>query len=185
MQAGPSPQVAEPGAPPKIRGRHVALAMGVGAIAGAFAMLGETGYIVPSFALALIDPLFFSLLTVAIVAPLVEEAVKPIGLMVVWHEEQPDFRLVQWALLGFMAGLGFALMEDALYMYGVASWGWGTMLMLLGTRLLFPVHMLCTTLTGTGYGLWTKTKNPWHFIFFLAVAMCIHGFFNFAVSVVG
>ncbi|MEW5936823.1 MAG: PrsW family glutamic-type intramembrane protease [Candidatus Thermoplasmatota archaeon] len=171
--------------PERIRPKHLLLSFGLGAFSGFLAVVGEIGFIGNTLPLALADMTLWTLLLASIVAPLVEESVKPVGLFVAYQEDRPNLTIQQWALLGLMAGLGFALLEDILYVLSIVPFGADAALTLLGMRLLFPVHMICTTLTGIGYGLWVKTRQPMHFILFIAIAMCIHGLFNFSASVVG
>jgi RsiW-degrading membrane proteinase PrsW (M82 family) len=120
-----------------------------------------------------------------IVAPFVEELAKPIGLYFIRSEEKPDFKLGDWALLGAMAGLGFAMVENFLYAATVLSYGADVSAMLLGLRFLLPLHMIATAISGYGVGLWAKTGNAKYFAACISVSMLLHGLFNLAASVVG
>ena len=165
--------------------KYIAIAFLAGAVSAGLASFGELGFsgtLIPANkqVVTLSD-----LILVALIAPIVEECVKPIGLYLIGHEEKPNLTVAEWAWLGFFAGLGFALIEDALYAVGLAKYGAGPMLVLLGMRLALPLHMIATTLTGIGIGLYQKTKDPGYFAAMLLLAMTVHGVFNFVVTVVG
>ncbi|HTP09907.1 MAG TPA: PrsW family glutamic-type intramembrane protease, partial [Anaerolineae bacterium] len=85
-------------------------------------------------------------------APLVEEAVKAVGLRGLrrWIQHPAD----GW-LLGFAAGLGFGLLEGAFNLDATENWflgGWMRLAALL-------LHGLATSLTGLGYARYLQTQQ--------------------------
>jgi RsiW-degrading membrane proteinase PrsW (M82 family) len=165
--------------------RYMGIAFALGALSAGLAIAGEFGFggaLLP-FSATEVD--LGTIVLVAVVAPLIEELVKPIGLLLIHKEERPSLTMMDWALLGLFAGLGFALLEDALYTLNMAQYGTGAMLVLMGTRLAFPLHLITTTLAGAGYGLYARSGKPADFARYLVLAMLVHGAFNFAVTVVG
>jgi len=145
-------------------------------------MLGTYPAIMP---FSLEDADLVTIILAVMVAPFVEELAKPLGLYFVGHEERPDFNMRDWALLGAMAGLGFAVVENFLYAATVLSYGPDVSIWLLGLRFLLPLHVLATAVSGYGFGLWSKTGNAKYFAACISVSMLLHGVFNLAASVVG
>ena len=83
-------------------------------------------------------------LLVVVIAPLLEEALKAVGLRFMrrWLHRTSD-----GLLLGLACGLGFGVLESGLYLYGLDNWlvgGW----MRLGTA---AMHGVATSLVGVAY----------------------------------
>ena len=173
---------------PNLTSKHVAIALGFGALSTLIASWGELGFMMdigqlPSTFIENPDPV--TILLAVIIAPFVEELAKPLGLYFLRYEEKPNLNLQEWALLGALAGLGFAIVENVMYASGVLQYGNEAAAMLLLLRFMLPLHMIASAVTGYGFGLWVKTKNTKYFAGCLAVAMLLHGLFNLAASVVG
>ncbi|MFH0815905.1 MAG: PrsW family glutamic-type intramembrane protease [Methanobacteriota archaeon] len=164
--------------------RYLMLAFAAGAASAALATIGELALGVDITAETGAASAM-TIVLVTLVAPVVEECVKPLGVFLIQKEERPQFQMKDWAMLGLFAGLGFALLEDFLYATGVLSYGWEAALALLGMRLLLPLHLVASTLTGIGIGMYQKTGRPLDFAVMLVPAICLHALFNFAAVIVG
>ncbi len=165
---------------------HYLIALGVGAIGGFIAAFGETLYIGVAAATLLIGGSLFTLALAVVIAPLVEESVKPLGLLLLKEDQGLKFNLAGWALLGSFAGVGFGLAENVVYFASALPFGLEVALSLLFMRTLLtvPLHSINTTLTGFGVGLWQKSQNARLLVAFLLAAMIIHGSFNLLASLV-
>ncbi len=174
---------------PRVKGRHILMAFGFGAISTLVASWASLGLMLDAFPVLLPvtmdDGSALGILMAVIVAPFIEELAKPIGLYLMNHEEKPDFQLNEWALLGAMAGLGFAVVENFLYAASALSYGTEASIWLLGLRFLLPLHMVATAISGFGFGLWTKTGKAKYFAGCIFISMLLHGLYNLAASVVG
>jgi RsiW-degrading membrane proteinase PrsW (M82 family) len=166
---------------------HALTCLGLGAVAGFIAGWANTAYGGLAVPLYFIRPTLFTIVLVSLVAPVVEESIKPLGLYFLKEEEKTVLRLGDWALLGAFAGLGFALLENGLYALEVSTHGAGIVATLLGLRTLLciPIHMTATTITGFGVGVWARTGRAGYFLRFLVLAMLVHGLYNFTMTVVG
>ena len=174
---------------PNLKTRHLLMAFGFGAISTLVASWVSLGMMLGTFPVTLPTSLqeasAVSLLMAVIVAPFVEEMAKPIGLYFLQAEEKPALELKEWALLGAMAGFGFAVVENFLYAATVLSSGTEVSLWLLGLRFLLPLHVIATAISGFGFGLWAKTRNAKYFAACIFVSMLLHASFNLAASLVG
>lgn len=172
------------GEPDLIPKKYIAIAFLGGAVSAGLATLGELGY-GGFFTPTVVETVdLTTLIMVALIAPIVEESVKPLGIYLIGRDEKPNLTIMEWAWLGLFAGLGFALLEDALYASMAAGSGGNAMLALTAIRLALPVHMIATTLSGIGVGLYHKTKDPRNFLMMLVLAMAVHGIYNFSVTVI-
>ena len=165
---------------------HYLIAIGIGAVSGLIAAFGEILYIGVAAVTLLVSGSLFTLATVVAIAPLVEESVKPLGLLLLKEEERLRFDLPSWALLGSLAGIGFGFSENVVYFFAALPYGLGVSFSLLFMRglLTVPLHAMTTTLTGFGIGMWQKSQNARALILFLVIAMIIHGSFNLLASLV-
>jgi RsiW-degrading membrane proteinase PrsW (M82 family) len=174
---------------PNLKPRHVAIAFCFGALSTLIASWASLGLMLDTLAITLPTSLqettIVTILMAVIVAPFIEEMAKPIGLYIMQAEEKPSIELKEWAFLGAMAGLGFAVVENFLYAATVLSYGNEVSLWLLGLRFLLPLHMIASAISGFGFGLWVKTKNAKYFAACIFVSMLLHGLFNLAASLVG
>ena len=156
------------------------LAMAFGIVAAIPAMIFESVGSAGAFVVGAGNADIAMLAVAVIIAPIVEESVKPFGLYLAHLDLKPVLTLKQWAILGFLAGLAFSLFEDLLYVlvYAGPSLGADGMLATAVLRIHTPVHMLCTTMTGFGIGMWHQTKRWEPFIATLAMAVLVHAFWN-------
>lgn len=171
----------------RLRLAHVLTCLGLGAISGfiaGYANITYGGFAVPFY---FVSPTLFIIILVSVVAPLVEEPIKPLGLYFLKEEERVSLRIKDWALLGAFAGLGFGLLENSLYAIEASTYGAAVTTTLFGLRTLLciPMHMVATTITGFGLGLWARTGNARYFLKFLILAILVHGLYNFTVTMVG
>ena len=174
---------------PNIDYRHMAMALGFGALSTLLAFWGEMGLMADTTPLmqpfADADSTPAMILMTVLIAPFVEELAKPLGLYFLQAEEKPNLTLKEWAFLGALAGLGFAIVENFLYAGTVGGSGPEASAMLMILRFMLPLHMMASAISGYGFGLWAKTKNAKYFIYCLLAAMILHGLFNLAATLVG
>jgi len=173
---------------PNLNYKHMAVALGFGAIATLIASWGEMGLMMDTVPLVIPiteDPTPSMILMAVLIAPFVEEMAKPIGLYLLQAEERPNLELREWAFLGAMGGLGFAIIENFMYAGSVGSAGTGAAAMLMLLRFMLPLHMIASAITGWGFGLWAKTGNARYFVYCILTAMILHGLFNLAATLVG
>lgn len=174
---------------PNIRPVHIVIAFGFGAISTLVASWASLSLMINTYPVLL--PMTFQpddmvmVLMAVIVAPFVEELAKPIGLYFMHAEEKPDLELGEWAFLGAMAGLGFAVVENFLYASSVMVYGFDTSVWLLVLRFLLPLHMVASSIAGFGFGLWVKTGKGKYFAGCIFTSMLLHGLYNLAATVVG
>jgi RsiW-degrading membrane proteinase PrsW (M82 family) len=104
-------------------------------------------------------------------APLIEEALKAVGLRGVrrWIQRPAD----GW-LLGFAAGLGFGLLEGAFNLDTTENWFLGGWLRLAALLL----HGLATSLTGLGYARFLQTRQRGELWRGYWRAVIMHGLWN-------
>lgn len=174
---------------PNLKTRHLLMAFGFGAISTLVASWASLGLMLDILPVTLPtnmgEATTVTILMAVIVAPFIEEMAKPIGLYFLQAEEKPVLELKEWALLGAMAGFGFAVVENFLYAATVLTDGAEVSLWLLGLRFLLPLHIIATAISGFGFGLWVKTRNAKYFAACIFVSMLLHASFNLAASLVG
>jgi RsiW-degrading membrane proteinase PrsW (M82 family) len=119
------------------------------------------------------DPVLLALFFAGAVigAPLVEEALKAVGLRGLrrWIQRPAD----GW-LLGFAAGLGFGLLEGAFNLDSTENWFMGGWLRLAALLL----HGLATSLTGLGYARYLQTQRRGELWRGYGHAVILHGLWN-------
>lgn len=166
---------------------HMLICLGFGALAGFIAGWANTSYAGLVTPLYFIRPNLFTIFVVSVIAPIVEEPLKPLGLYFLREEEKVSLRLRDWVILGTFAGLGFGLLENISYALEVSSYGVSVAFALFGLRTFasLPVHAIATTISGFGIGLWAKTGKTGYFFKFLVVSVLIHGLYNFTVTMMG
>ncbi|OPY25268.1 MAG: hypothetical protein A4E28_03253 [Methanocella sp. PtaU1.Bin125] len=130
------------------------------------------------------------LITAVIIAPIVEETAKGLGLLILSGHHEFD-SMFDGILFGFAAGMGFAAIENWLYfasnagpvsMGGVVPWVY---IILYRSFLGSLSHGCFTAATGAAIGYFKsrdKLKHYTLFAFFLGlpVAMVLHALFNFS-----
>jgi RsiW-degrading membrane proteinase PrsW (M82 family) len=155
-----------------------------GATSGFIAMFTNTLYMLGAIPIALFSANLFIIFVVTIIAPVVEESGKIFALWILKTEGTFKLKTIHWVLLGTIAGLGFALLEN--YVYFQRFWvdySPATSYHLLLMRFQFPVHMLASATAGFGIAEWKRTENARLFFIWLIVAMFIHGSYNYLVTV--
>ncbi len=131
------------------------------------------------------DNLFsYEILTAVIIAPFVEELVKPLALRTkTVYRELDEFK--DGLIFGAVAGLGFSATENMLYGLDFLKEGLVYFLIFMSIRSIGGclLHASATALTGYGYGksLLMKTSVLRVFPYFL-VATLMHASYNFLVS---
>ena len=123
-------------------------------------------------------------MTATVVAPLVEEPAKAIGLLIIYafarrrvHETHGPLSGV---VLGGTIGLGFTLTEDILHIVGAAEEAGGAGfagVFFLRTVMLGLGHATFTALTGLGFGLFATMTSGWRWLMpclGLGAAMIVH-----------
>lgn len=165
---------------------HYLIALGIGAIGGFIAAFAETIYVGIAAVTLLVNGSLFTFALAIVIAPLVEESVKPLGLLLLKEDQRLRFDLPSWAILGSLAGIGFGFAENVVYFFGALPFGLDVSLSLFLMRglLTAPLHGISTTITGFGIGLWQKSQNARLLLLSLLFAMIIHGSFNFLASVI-
>lgn len=129
----------------------------------------------------------------SLVAPMVEEAVKAIILVVLFFASKREFdNVLDGIIYGAMVGLGFAMVENVLYLQSIAfEGGVGAMftLWLLRAGLFGLNHSMFTAFTGAALGLARSLKVGWQKglvpVLGLVAAILFHALHNGLTSVVG
>jgi RsiW-degrading membrane proteinase PrsW (M82 family) len=173
----------------ELKKSHLLISTGLGGLIGFLCAWVETFYMIPTLPLFFVTGNFtiITLISACIIAPFVEELSKPMGVYLVKMEEKPLLSVKNWMLLGTFAGLGFGLMENAMYTlnaFSVAGANAGLLLLLLRMLLCLPLHMIATTISCFGFGLWANTGKIKYFIVYLLISMLIHGSYNFIASII-
>lgn len=170
-----------------IKAEHALICLGIGASSGfvaGWANFSYIGFVSPLF---FVDQTVITIIAITIMAPFLEEQVKPLGLYLLKEEENISLSLMNWALLGLLSGLGFGLLENVFYAIQAAEFGLDVALLLFSLRMLLsvPIHMISTMITGFGVGVWEKRDRGIYFILYLAIAMVIHGLYNGVAILLG
>lgn len=135
-----------------------------------------------------------TLTTGSITAPLVEEFLKGLALLVVWVAFRLEFdSYLDGIVYGAIIGLGFAATENALYIYtlGYLEEGWAGLATVSVLRIvLFGFqHAYYTAFTGLGFAAARLSRRGW--IRWLAplagltLAVLTHSFHNSLIPIVG
>ncbi len=124
------------------------------------------------------------LLTVVLVAPIVEEIVK--SLVLVYFGRRPDFTyFVDGAIYGFAAGIGFSILENLFYISQASSGGEGTLLVISRSFSTCLMHGSASALVGVSIGRfryghsWTRTLSA---VLGWGAAIVLHSGFNRVVE---
>jgi len=129
------------------------------------------------------EELAASLLTVAVVPPLVEEAFKGLGVRLVLS---PQSSRATAFVLGVVAGTSFGTVEALLYGTGALNsaetdW-WSLMLMRAGST---TAHALASGLVGLGWYHVLVLGRPLRGSLYYGVAVLVHGVWNGLIVLVG
>ena len=122
--------------------------------------------------------------TAILIAPFVEELVKPFALRTKTVKNE-IVELEDGLIYGAVAGLGFSATENLFYGYSFLSEGLVVFLFLIIIRSFGGclLHASATALTGYGYGKTIIKKKSIIRVFpFFLLAVLIHAFYNFLVS---
>lgn len=130
--------------------------------------------------------ILYSLTNVGIIAPLTEETLKSLIILVIFLVYRQEFDSVTDGILyGALVGFGFSVVEDVLYFMGsLLGEGWGSWGMTVALRVgLYNLnHSLFTACVGVGFGLARNTKEMWKKVLFpiagWIAAMVLHGIHN-------
>jgi len=122
-------------------------------------------------------------LTLGVLAPVVEEALKGLGVLAIFFLWQREFDgVMDGVLYGATVGLGFALTENLLYLFSPTAWE----VMLLRILPFGLNHALFTAFTGVCLGLARQSRRPgrWLFLFplGLGVGIAFHALHNLSVG---
>lgn len=151
-----------------------------GATAGFLASISNTYYMAYIIPVAVVSPTLFVIILVSVIAPIVEEILKPAGLFAFADDGGKTMPLFYWALYGMFAGLGFASLENYIYFQRfLVDYTLTESLQILSIRLLFPVHMLGSALVGIGIGLYRIKKGLVYLVIFTLLGILVHGAYNF------
>jgi RsiW-degrading membrane proteinase PrsW (M82 family) len=126
----------------------------------------------------------FGLSTAIIIAPFVEELVKPFALRTKIVKREIK-ELEDGLIYGAVAGLGFSATENLFYGYSFLSEGLVVFLILIIIRSFGGclLHASATALTGYGYGkTLIRNKSILRVIPYFIIAVFAHALYNFLVS---
>ena len=173
----------------KLKKSWLLISLGLGGLIGFLCAWVNTFYMITTLPLFFVTGNFniIMLVTACIIAPFVEELSKPIGVYLIKMEEKTLLSVKNWMILGTFAGLGFGLMENMMYAFNataVAGGEAGLLLLLLRMLLCLPLHMIATTISCFGFGLWINTGKIKYFVFSMLTAMFIHGSYNFVAYII-
>jgi RsiW-degrading membrane proteinase PrsW (M82 family) len=102
--------------------------------------------------------------TTSIVAPIVEEFLKGLAVAIVFFIFYNEFdSILDGIIYGGMVGLGFAAIENTIYIYrnGYLDGGWGGLFLLAFIRVILVgwMHAFFTAFTGIGFAVARTNKN--------------------------
>jgi len=134
------------------------------------------------------------LVTASVFAPIVEESLKGLAVLIVFLFFRKEFdSVLDGMIYGGVVALGFAATENAFYIYdrGFSEGGWGGFWFLVFVRVILVgwQHPFYTAFTGIGLATSRMSRNPLVKIIApfvgLGVAMLTHSFHNTFASLVG
>ena len=132
--------------------------------------------------------------TVSIVAPIIEEALKGLAVLVVFFLFRKEFdSILDGIVYGAIAAMGFAAIENVLYIYrnGYQDSGWEGFWLLVFIRVFLVgwMHPFFTAFTGIGLAVARTSRNMLVKIIAVpagyTVAVLLHAFHNTFSSVIG
>ena len=128
-----------------------------------------------SYGLLLSPPVLITLgLAVLVIAPMVEELFKPLGVVIMSYRRPGKARAFLWGLAG---GAGFALAEGLFSgALSLESWS-GTALLRVGAA---AMHCLGGGLMGLGWHYLFATRRPWRLLGAYAASVGLHSLWNLA-----
>jgi RsiW-degrading membrane proteinase PrsW (M82 family) len=135
-----------------------------------------------------------NLTTGSIIAPIVEETLKGLAVLIVFLAFRKEFdSILDGMIYGGIVALGFAATENAFYIYdrGFSQSGWGGFWFLVFVRVILVgwQHPFYTAFTGIGFAVSRLSRNGFAKFLIplagLAVAMFAHSFHNTFATLVG
>lgn len=132
--------------------------------------------------------------TTSIVAPIIEEALKGLAVLVVFFLFRKEFdSILDGIVYGSIAAMGFAAIENVLYIYrnGYQGSGWEGFWLLVFIRVFLVgwMHPFFTAFTGIGLAIARTSRNVLVKIIAVpagyTVAVLLHAFHNTFSSVIG
>lgn len=130
------------------------------------------------------DPNMLGLITVIIIAPVVEEITKPLALTIRTVKKELD-EPEDGLIYGAIAGLGFSATENLLYGMDFMTQGLLFFFILITIRSVGAclLHASATAWTGYGYGKAIMGRAPFiKIIPYLLLAILVHAFYNSLLS---
>jgi len=124
------------------------------------------------------------LITVILVAPVVEEFIKPLVLRFKTVKKEID-ELEDGLIYGAVAGLGFSATENLFYGWSFLTEGFLFFVLLMVMRSFGGcfLHASATALTGYGYSKTIMNKVPFIGVIpYFILAIVVHSLYNFLVS---
>ncbi len=129
-----------------------------------------------------------AVLSVAIVAPIVEECLKAVPLFLLFFLFRKEFDgLMDGLLYGALAGFGFAMTENFFYIFSAGvegGLGAGLFVLFLRTVVLGMMHALWTSMLGIGLTVSCFTRSHVTAVMAPIIGLCIgmtlHGLHNFS-----
>jgi RsiW-degrading membrane proteinase PrsW (M82 family) len=132
--------------------------------------------------------------TTSIIAPIVEEFLKGLAVMIVFFTFRKEFdSVLDGIIYGGIAALGFAATENTFYIYdhGFTAGGWEGLWLLVFVRVILVgwQHPFYTAFTGIGFATSRMNRNP--LVKFIApfvgygVAVALHAFHNTFGGLIG
>ena len=124
-------------------------------------------------------------------APLIEELLKFVGLIIVYKFFKRDFHtLTDYIIYGCVVAAGFQFLENLQYLVGSVYekdfvYSWNSM---LSGRVITNgyMHLLWTSWSGVGLWIWEKTNLKFSkTIFFVFISILLHSFNNLASVISG
>jgi RsiW-degrading membrane proteinase PrsW (M82 family) len=131
-------------------------------------------------------PLLEAIVPTLVIAPIVEEGVKPIGVYIL-RNMKSFVHPIDGAIYGVASGLGFAATENLIYeSQALLKYGFAAGLLTVAFRAVTStfIHASATGLTGYGIGEWKFGASAMHVAFFFIIAVLLHSIFNY-VSIEG
>jgi len=117
-------------------------------------------------------------LTFIMLGPIIEELVKPLGVVLMSYRRPLPAQAFLWGLAG---GAGFALLEN-LFNTTLALEAWFfIMLLRIGATLM---HCLASGLTGLGWQRFLSERRPWKLLGAYSLSVIIHAIWNSLVVAV-
>ena len=127
------------------------------------------------------SPILKAIVPTLVVAPIVEEGVKPLGVYML-RNNKSFVHPIDGAIYGVSSGLGFAATENLIYeSQALLAYGFSVWLLTFAFRAVTStlIHASATGLTGYGIGKWKFGSSKIRIVFFYAMAVLLHSLFNF------